>query len=200
MHLTTEQGLGETLKMLKYLGGKNAQNELTDDDVRTFLHEYKLHNPVASDAGAVASVRSLIDDVDPGRGFGVETEVAARIGSHAASVAQHLGYPADLKDMTPEAQAEVWTMLDSEIHESDYELWRTKQVNDWLNGVWGQVYGTMYSGVIGPVLTLRETGRITGPVMLMAWVGLGLWRRRQHAETATAISPRLALQGGKDES
>ena len=199
MHLTTEQGLGETLKMLKYLGGKNNQNELTDDDVRNFLHEYKLHNPVASDAGAVASVRSLIDDVDPGRGFGVETDVAPRIAAHAMSIAQNLGYPADLKQMSPDAEAEVWNMLDGEIHETDYELWRTKQVNDWLNGVWGQVYGTMYSGIIGPVLTLRDTGRITGPVLLMAWVGLGLlWRRRQHAESGNPIGPRLAMNTGKD--
>jgi hypothetical protein len=197
MHLTTEQGLGETLKMLKYLGSKASRNELTDDDVRNFLHEYKLHNPVVADAGAIASVRSLIDDVDPGRGFGVETDVAARIGSHAAGIARQLGYPTDLKAMSPEAQAEVWQMLDGEIRETDYELWRTKQVNDWLNGVWGQVYGTMYSGVIGPVLTLREMGRVGGPVMLMGWVGLGLWRRRREEDEA-AVTPRLALEGPKD--
>ena len=55
MHLTREQGLADTLKMLKELGAKDAP---TDDDVREFLRQYKLHYAVVTDAGAVASVRA----------------------------------------------------------------------------------------------------------------------------------------------
>jgi hypothetical protein len=200
MHLTAEQGLGETLKMIKYLGTKE---KLTDDDIRDFLHQYKLHNPVASDAGAVASVRSLINDVDPSRGFTIEGDVGAKVTPHIASIAQSMGYPANMERMTPAQQLDVWQVLDDEVRETDYELWRSKQVNDWLNGVWAQVYGTMYSGLIGPTLTLREVGRVAGPVMLMGWVGFGIWKRRREmaaAEEARAVQPRLALEGPKDMS
>jgi hypothetical protein len=196
MHLTAEQGLSETLKMLAYLGNKE---QLNDDDIRRFLGEFKLHNPVASDAGAIESVHSLINDVDAGRKFQIDTNLSARIIPHIAAVAQRLGYPTEIRQMDPWAQREVWQMLDDEIRQSDYELWRTKQVNDWLNGVWAQVYGTMYSGLIGPTLTLREICRISGPVLLMAWVGVGLWKRRKlSAEVPEQIPPRLALEGPED--
>jgi hypothetical protein len=198
MHLTREQGLADTLKMLQYLGSKS---DLSDQDIRDFLKQYKLYYPVASDAGAVASVRSLINDVDPGRALVVRDNVADRLMPHIAAVARSLGYPEDLKAMTPDAQLEVWHMLDAQVRETDYELWRTKQVNDWLNGVWGQVYGAMYSCVINPTLTLREFGRAAGPILIMAWVGVGLWRRRRESEEAAgagAVGPRLALEGGDE--
>jgi hypothetical protein len=196
MHLTAEQGLSETLKMLGYLGNKE---QLNDDDIRRFLGEFKLHNPVASDAGAIESVHSLINDVDAGRKFQIDTNLSARIIPHIAAVAHRLGYPTEIRQMDPWAQREVWQMLDDEIRQSDYELWRTKQVNDWLNGVWAQVYGTMYSGLIGPTLTLREVCRVSGPVLLMAWVGVGLWKRRKvSAEAPEQIPPRLALEGPED--
>src|SRR6266550_4418370 len=124
MHLTAEQGLTETLKMLGYLGNKE---QLTDEDIRRFLAEFKLHNPVASDAGAVESVRSLVNDVDAGRKFQIDTNLSARIIPHIAAVAQRLGYPVQIAQMDPWAQREVWQMLDDEIRQSDYELWRTKQ-------------------------------------------------------------------------
>jgi hypothetical protein len=199
MHLTREQGLADTLKMLQYLGSKS---DLSDEDVRDFLKQYKLYYPVASDAGAVASVRSLINDVDPGRPLEVRDGVAERLMRHIAAVAKSLGYPEDLKAMTPDAQLEVWHMLDAQVRETDYELWRTKQVNDWLNGVWAQVYGEMYTCAINPTLTLREFGRAGGPLLIMTWVGLGLWRkRRETAEDAAgagAVGPRLALEGGDE--
>jgi hypothetical protein len=196
MHLTREQGLTDTLKMLEYLG---AKSDLNDDDIRGFLKQYKLYYPVACDTGAVASVRSLINDVDLGRALAVRDAVADRLVPHIAAVAKSLGYPADLKAMTPDAQLEVWHMLDSQVRETDYELWRTKQVNDWLNGVWAQVYGAMYAVAINPTLRLREIGRVAGPLMLMIWVGLGLWRwRRETLEgqaAGAAVPPQLALEG-----
>jgi hypothetical protein len=198
MHLTREQGLSDTLKMLQYLGSKS---DPSDEDVRDFLKQYKLYYPVASDAGAVASVRSLINDVDPGRALAVRDGVAERLLPHIAAVAKSLGYPEDVKAMTPDAQLEVWHMLDREVRETDYELWRTKQVNDWLNGVWAQVYGAMYTCAINPTLTLREFGRAGGPLLVMAWVGMGLWRKRREMDEVGgqgAVGPRLALEGGDE--
>jgi hypothetical protein len=198
MHLTREQGLADTLQMLESLGKKS---ELSDQDIRDFLKQYKLYYPVASDAGAVASVRALINDVDPGRALVVRDDVANRLMPHIAAVAKSLGYPEDLKAMTPDAQLEVWHMLDDQVRDTDYELWRTKQVNDWLNGVWAQVYGAMYAVAINPTLTLREFGRAAGPILIMAWVGVGLWRKRREAEGTVgggAVGPRLALEGGDE--
>lgn len=179
MHLTGEQGLSDTLKMLGDLGSKE---KVTDEDIRQFLHSYKLHNPVVDDAGAIKSVRSLMNDVDPGRKFEVTADVGQKLQSHIAVIAGHYGFPADPKHMNPAEQLKVWQNLDSQVHETEYELWRTKQVNDWLNGVWAQVYGTMYSGLINPVLLMREIGRIAGPMVLMAWIGLAIWKRKRASE------------------
>ena len=194
MHLTAEQGLSETLKVLNYLGSKE---KLTDDDIRQFLGDYKLYSPVVADDGAVESVRSLINDVDAGRKFEVDGNVADRIKPHIAAIAGRLGYPTQVKGMNVHQQRDVWQLLDTDIRESDYELWRTKQANDWLNGVWAQVYGGMYSSVIRPTLAIREICRISGPLLLMAWVGLGLWKRHKLSEAPEAL-PRLALEGPEE--
>jgi hypothetical protein len=194
MHLTAEQGLTDTLKVLNYLGNKEA---LTDDDIRRFLGDYKLYNPVASDDGAVESVRSLINDVDAGRKFEIDTNVSDRITPHIAAIASRLGYPTQITAMNVHQQRDVWQMLDNQIRETDYELWRTKQANDWLNGVWSQVYGSMYSSVIRPTLAIRDICRVAGPVMLMAWVGLGLWKRHKVSEAHNPL-PRLALEGPEE--
>ncbi len=188
MHLTGEQGLANTVGTIKYLGSKEP---LTDDDIRGFLNGYKLPRLVASDEGAVKSVRSLLNDIDASRKLQIETNVAPLLTPHISMIAKNLGYPTDMNQMSPAEQRVVWQKLDGEIRETDYELWRTKQVNDWLNGVWAQVYGTMYSGLINPVLKLRQTGRVAGPMLLMAWVGFGLWKRKRAAEMegAGAIAP-----------
>ncbi len=197
MHLTTEQGMDDTLKMLKDLG---AKTDPTDADIREFLHQYKMHNPVVDDAGACASVRSLLRDVDPGRGFVVKDNVAAKLRPHIVAVATSLGYPTNPADMTPAQQMRVWTLLDAEVKETDYELWRTKQVNDWLNGVWAQVYGTMYASVIGPSLTVREVSRIAGPLMVIALAGLMVHRkRRKLGVEETGLPGQLAMEGGKPD-
>jgi len=199
LHLCGEQGMADSLKMLKDLGQKSQP---TDDDVREFLSQYKLYYPVVKDDGAVQSVRSLLQDVDPGRGFADMNNITEAIKPHIGAIAAEHGYSSDVAQMTAAQQREVWAVLDDTIHERDYELWRLKQVNDWLNGLWAQVYGRMYAVVIGPTLTLREAGRIAGPVLLMAWVGLGLWLRKRHlhADAPGPVPPRLALEGGKDLS
>jgi hypothetical protein len=193
MHLTSEQGLADTLKMLKDLG--SIPNP-TDADVVAFLKQYKLHNPVASDAGAVQSVRDLLADVDPARPLAIQTEAPGKLYSHISAMAAEMGFPPKIEEMTPAQQQEIWATLDERVRERDYELWRTKQVNDWLNGVWAQVYGTMYGGLINPMLTLREVARVAAPVMLMAWIGVAAYRRRRSAEQPQlSLQPLLAVDG-----
>src|SRR3954465_1643869 len=112
--------------MLKELGAKDSP---TDDDIREFLRQYKLHYAVVTDAGAVASVRALVNDVDAGRAFTVQDGVADRMLPHIAEVARGLGYPTDPKEMTADAQLEVWHMLDARGRDADNELWRRNQGN-----------------------------------------------------------------------
>jgi hypothetical protein len=196
LHLCNEQGMSDTLKMLKDLGQKP---DPTDQQVREFISQYKLYYPVAQDGGAVRSVRALLRDVDAGRGFTDMPNVTQAIKPHIAAIAREMGYPEDAEQMTPAQQHDVWLALDETIRERDYELWRVKQVNDWLNGVWAQVYGKMYAVVIMPTLKIRDVSRIAGPVMLMAWIALAWFRRKRGGEPAALppLQPQLALDTGK---
>jgi hypothetical protein len=126
--------------------------------------------------------------------------VTQAIKPHIASIAREMGYPEEADQMTPAQQQDVWWALDETIRERDYELWRVKQVNDWLNGVWAQVYGKMYAVVITPTLKIRDVSRVAGPLMLMAWIALAWWRRKRAGDAAAALpplQPQLALETGK---
>ncbi|MEZ0265164.1 MAG: hypothetical protein ACAI43_10590, partial [Phycisphaerae bacterium] len=69
-------------------------------------------------------------------------------------------------------------------------LWRVKQVNDWLNGMWAQVYGSVYASVIGPTLVIRDACQVLGPLMLLSWVGFVMLKRRAgEDEPAPAAAP-----------
>jgi hypothetical protein len=100
--------------------------------------------------------------------------------------------------MTPAQQKAVWAKLDDRIRDTNYELWRVKQVNDWLNGLWAQVYGSVYASVIGPTLQIRDACQVLGPLMLLTWVGFTLLKRRMaegEGEDAVdrPLTGRLAL-------
>lgn len=200
LHLTTETDhmIGDSAKMLRYVARNPvpADAEIRDD----FLKNFKFEGyTVCTDAGAVDSVRKLINDVDVTRDLAVTSGLRDRYLPHIRRIANTLGYPTEVDQMTSAQQAEVRRMLDTEILEKDYELWRAKQVNDWCNGLWAQIYGTMYAKMIRPALVAREVGRIGGPLALALWVGLILHRRRKTAEepVPAALGPQLALDGGK---
>jgi hypothetical protein len=198
LHLTDETsgGLADTIKMIKYV---TRNPNPTYDDIRNdLLLNYKFDGyKVAADAGAVASVRRLMDDVDFSRDLTITGDVRSRYVPHIQALAQRLGYPTDVKQMTFAQQGVVREQLDDAIRDADYELWRTKQVNDWLNGLWSQVYGTMYSGLIARTLMLRDAGRVLGPVMVMGWIALAWYRRRREAEAVLpGLQPQLAIEGG----
>jgi hypothetical protein len=193
LHLCNEQGMSDTLKMLKDLG---QYANPSDAQIREFIAQFKLYYPVASDAGAVESVRLLLRDVDAARGFADMPNVTQAIRPHIAAIAKSLGYPEQPNDMTPAQQHDVWVVLDDTVKERDYELWRLKQVNDWLNGVWAQVYGKMYAVVIYPTLKTRDISRVAAPLLLMAWLALAFHRRRRAAEQILpALQPQLAIEG-----
>src|SRR5439155_14486252 len=108
LHLAGEQGTGDGVAMLENLV-KNG--EPTDDEIRAFLRSFKLPYPISTDAGAVASVRALLSDTNPRRPFAVRGPISALIPRMS-----------DLRQ------------LDDHLRSSDPELWRTKQVSDFLAG------------------------------------------------------------------
>jgi len=78
--------------------------------------------------------------------------------------------------MTPEQQITLLLRLDDYVKQHDYELWRTKQLNDFAGGVWAQVYAPHYHLIIGPALAVRQVGTC-GLILMLLWA---LLRRPRH--------------------
>jgi len=172
LHLSGEQGIGDVLPELETL----ARGKVTDPEVRGFLQSFKMPTPVPQDPGALASVRHLLADTQAAKGFSVRAPADWLLRRHAEALAQRKGWPQEVERLSPSQQAAVMNELDGDVRATDYELWRTKQVNDFLNGLWGQGYGLMYRGLISDVLRMRGACRVIGPAGLTL-MGMIVWRR-----------------------
>jgi hypothetical protein len=75
------------------------------------------------------------------------------------SLAVSRGTP-DIDHLSSADQMELLRQLDADLKTSDLELWRTKQVNDFLAGSWGQVYGQIYETAIHCLFLVRFIARI----------------------------------------
>jgi hypothetical protein len=158
LHLTSEQSVEAGLGMIEDLGRREP---LTDGDIIAFLDGFKLPAPIVTDAGAIASVRRLLADTQsPPRSF------ARRGGDIVDSLR---GY----------ATTEVasMTQLDDAIRAGDPELWRTKQVADFLSGIWAQGYGQIYNDGIAWLMRIRTATRIA---LLAALALMGAMVVRSH--------------------
>src|SRR5439155_24327141 len=125
------------LKMIEDLGKRDP---VTDADIIKFLSDFKLPVPVVTDAGAVASVRRLIADVRPQRPFAVRDKFIEGLQSYLPGSSQ--------------------LTLDLKIRKAHPELWRTKQVNDFLAGIWAQSYGIIYLDAIDWFRRIQWVARI----------------------------------------
>jgi hypothetical protein len=179
LHLASEQGFADGVELVERLA---ARQPLTDNDIAAFLAGFKLPVPTVTDAGAVAGVRRLLADVGPGP-FTVRSDVATPLRSHV------LG---NLAAMSRAEEAAAFAPLDSSIHGVDLELWRAKQVNDFLAGIWAQGYGQIYLDGIDAFFRLQRAARIGFLVALagVIWVALRVRVRR----TKAASSPGAPLQ------
>ena len=122
--------------------------EPTDEDIRAFLRSFKLPYPISTDAGAVASVRALLSDTNPRRPFTVRGPIPARLPRMS-----------DLRQ------------LDEHLRSADPELWRTKQVSDFLAGIWAQGYGPIYQAGL---IWLLRIQRISQVLLVLLVVALAL--------------------------
>ena len=167
LHLTSEQGVAAALGMLEDLGRRDS---LSDGEIVSFLSGFKLPVPVTTDSGAIASVRRLLADTQhPPRAFTIRGDVAAQLRRHV---------DANVDRMTRAEQAAAMNAFDATIRAADPELWRTKQVSDFLGGIWAQGYGPIYLDGIEWLLRIRAAARVVLVIALLLTTCLVLRSRR----------------------
>ena len=164
LHLTGEQGVGDAIVMIEELGRREV---VTDAEAVAFLQGFKLPWPVATDAGAIASVRSLLRDVDGSQTFAIRDDVARRLRELVGQ---------DVFNMTRQEQAIEFLSFDREVKARDPELWRAKQVSDFLAGIWAQSYGQVYLSGIEWMLRLRLVARV---IFIAAVLAAAAWIARR---------------------
>jgi hypothetical protein len=167
LHLAGEQGVSGGVEMIEKL---SRRNPLPDADVVAFLDAFKLPVKIPTDAGAIASVRRLIADVAPsGARFEIRQDLVDKLQPIADAIAP----------TTPDALA----VLDARVRLQDEELWRTKQVSDFLAGIWSVGYGKIYLEGIGWLFTIERAARVVLIVLLALVIG-ALVRRAKSAGSA----------------
>jgi hypothetical protein len=95
-------------------------------------------------------VRRLLADVGSAP-FIVRSELATPLRTHVAG---------NLGTMTRAEQAAAFAQLDANVRSIDVELWRAKQVNDFLAGIWAQGYGQIYLDGINAFFRLQRASRV----------------------------------------
>jgi hypothetical protein len=177
LHLSSEQGAADGIAMIEQLG---RPKDLTDADLVAFLAGFKLPVPTVTDAGAVAGVRRLLADVDvSAKPFLVRGDVSTSLLS---------GVEGNLATMTRAQQAAEFAQFDAHIRATDPELWRSKQVSDFLAGIWAQGYGQIYLDGINAFSRIQQAARVAFVVGLLIAV-VPMVRRRRVATPAVAAAP-----------
>jgi hypothetical protein len=177
LHLSSEQGAADGIAMIEQLG---RPKDLTDADLVAFLAGFKLPVPTVTDAGAVAGVRRLLADVDvSAKPFLVRGDVSTSLLS---------GVEGNLATMTRAQQAAEFAQFDAHIRATDPELWRSKQVSDFLAGIWAQGYGQIYLDGINAFSRIQQAARVAFVVGLLIAVVL-IVRSRRVATPAVAAAP-----------
>jgi hypothetical protein len=185
LHLASEQDVHMWLPVVEQIGQKTDR---TDADLRAWLDDRKMDFPIAKDAGAVQSLSALLTDTDAGRPFEGPTDMSTALARPIKAIAESLNFPTEPAAMTPAQQQAVLERLDGYVRRHDYELWRTKQVNDFCGGIWAQVFGPPYNDLLVPFLFVHAACRFVFVVLLVVLVvrQAALIRRRRAAADEAA--------------
>lgn len=179
LYLADEQGVAAGVGMVEELGRRDP---LADADARAFLAGFKLPLATAMDEGALASVRRLVRDTMP------TTQPFVLRESVVPGVLLHVGR--DVNSMSRNEQVAVMHRLDHDIRETNVELWRTKQVSDFLAGIWAQGYGQVYETAINSLLLSQQVARIVfGVIMLILILAWARYRARTKRQSQPAVDP-----------
>lgn len=178
LHLASEQGFADGVALIDQLARRDPP---TDADIVAFLAGFKLPVPTITDAGAVAGVRRLLADIGPAaRPFTVRSGVATALRSHVKG---------PLGAMTRAEESAAFARFDADVRAADPELWRSKQVSDFLAGIWAQGYGQIYLDGIDGFFRIQRAARIVFAVTLVAagWLALRA-RRMRHLHQTRPLS------------
>jgi hypothetical protein len=160
--LTAEQSTADGIKMIQQLGPSPR-----DEAIREMLVAFKMPFPTVTDAGAIASVRRMLADVNPSQPFTISANLTDLLTAQIQSLAVLRGTP-DVDHLSNADQMDLLKRLDADLKTSNPELWRTKQANDFLAGVWAQAYGQIYETAIHCVILVRFISRIVLAVGIVA--------------------------------
>jgi hypothetical protein len=174
LHLTGEQAIPNGVAMVENLAQRSPPS---DGEIVAFLDGFKLPVKIVTDAGAVASVRRLLADTQsPPHPFKIRDNLATAMQPYV---------PADLPTISRDEQAAALRRFDDDIKRADPELWRTKQVSDFLCGIWAQGYGQIYLDGIDALLRIRLIARIVFAIAFATAVAWLVVRRRRSGHMAT---------------
>ncbi len=173
-----EQSVDQFVGILEEIGHTRQPG---DADLLRFLEAFHMEYPVCTDAGARQSVATLVRDTRSDEHFRIRKDVGDLLRVHARALARQLAFPQEPDQMSPDQQLAVLLRLDDYVKQHDYQLWRTKQLNDFCCGIWAQVYAPHYHVIIGPVLAIRPVGT-WGLVVMLLWTTLHRSRRNRVAD------------------
>jgi hypothetical protein len=185
LHLSSEQGFADGVAMIEQLARRGPPS---DADIVAFLAGFKLPVPTVTDAGAIAGVRRLLDDVGT-KPFTVRADVTAPLRSHVQG---------NLAAMTRAQQALAFARLDASVCTADPELWRSKQVSDFLAGIWAQGYGQIYLDGIEGFFGIQRIARVVFVVTVVVGAWLVVRRRLKPTSAAPSLdAPPQSLAAAK---
>jgi hypothetical protein len=183
LHLSDIQGVQYWFDKINDHGGRLST--LTHAEVLDTFNLFQMHRPPTRNEAALESWRTMLVDIEAWKPFTIREAPGPRIRAAVPGLALKLGVPTDIRAMCFSDQARVFAALDAHIREYDPELWRTKQVSDFLSGVWGQSFGFEYMLLIEPALALKAWGQTLTPLLAVA--GAAAWlagARRPRGERA----------------
>ncbi len=175
LHLCGEQGPGiaNVLPMMQSLASRPARS---DEEITGFLSTFRLAASIETRSPeAITGVRSLLEDTHAAEGFTSTEPTELAVLPYIKAIAQSRGWPENPDDMSADQQLVIMKELDGYVHDVDRPVWRTKQVTDFLNGVWGECYGQMYRNyAIADLMRAHAIGQWTTWVLL---TGVMVWLR-----------------------
>jgi hypothetical protein len=182
LHLADEQGLTDALPMAEALARRPAA---TDLEIIAFLRSFNLPVAIPTDAGAIASTRRLLQDLGP-TPLAARTRIHPLLIPHIRSLAQEFNFPADPTQMSPPQQHMILLQLDDRVRHDDPQLWRTKQLNDFLAGIWAAAYGQIYRSAILWTLRIQLIARVIF-VLTLFYLAYRCYRRALRSRDAVEL-------------
>jgi hypothetical protein len=181
LHLCDEQGVENAVPMIENL--RQQASPPTDAQLADFLRSFKMPVPIATDAGAVGSVRDMLNDISASTPLVIHTRLGQPRARYAARMTGR-----DANRLTVDEQDRAMAQLDGWLRSEDPQLWRTKQVSDFLAGIWAQGYGRIYCDGIEWLFRIQRYARFGLFALLVGAVHV--WKVHDGNKRRAAISSK----------